>query len=1139
MQTARTSTRNRIHRVGKGVLARITSRATYYLAISIGMVLLVMPAPVHADDEPIDSTTPVKGAAKLVPWHQSLEPALEEARRRKTKVLVRVGASWCGWCRRLDKEMDRPDVQKELAGWSLVELDADNDPQEVKRLGVGPIPALRILDASGHRSRSHDGYLPAEELIDWLQGKATMATEVAGDIPEVPELEESTLPQLISLLGHRDAGVRETAARRLGVRKGLAGAEVARVFAIGKLGARLSALDLLTIWKAPVDDLDPWSPETITPERLTRLDEWAASLPPDTESEQGPPPLSLEELTQARTDIARIANVDAVEMEAIGARLARHGNQLLPIIREQRDLAKTDPERERLDWLRYRVVASDALVLNWPGGLGKLASTDVKPRHDAAAELPEMVTSGDESLLIELFAHPDPFVRELSLRALQGVGGHRAQSELVRLLSDPEPNVRAAVLKQMSENPSAEIVPEVAAYVQRETDPDLIVHAIRLLKGVPDERAVQCLVSLFKHVSWQVRAESVEAVGELVNGDDHSDSAIPAEVVADANIAILQLIDDSDGFVVSRAIVALQGCDGQFVIKPLMQAAEKHPELAEIVATTLSNREDQESKSLLKEWLTHPLESHRIAAINAMSKTNSLEGEEFITALGDSNDKVRVAAATALLQLCEFYRTFADVSENSSVEFDLAPPEIEEPASFAQQAVKALGSLFGGKLAAEKPAEAIEIQPAVSPKSEPQNVSSSEEWLIQLRAGKGYPDWIKGAIAPLKAMAASNSTAEKIIASKALTALGQDDEALRAGLVEIARNERPLLASVSEVLRWLPWDSRVTMFNELRQLTPDIDGVIPLCQELVISHDQRADETLWDVLADPQIKASSASEICLCIQRAYGIKPIGEYPMREQPPEPPVGIDVNKIRKFAVDSDHGWQTRIALILLSQLDKPQGLECSQIVANDEARPESLRNDAFVIQMICSSPADAQAAATRALVEQNTAFAGPAITCLTFGTADLDSIAAGQVQLPRLPAEPEYVVDPSGGKRLPKELTIELVTPYLDQPDKAVAARAAYLLALLGDPSGVDRVIAYWRHPSPDAKPRSWEEAAYQSIAISNDARYVPILEEIYDSMRRERAYQIRDLYWTIRSMTGPEVLKLRKRIRDEVGMDQLR
>jgi hypothetical protein len=253
-------------------------------ALSVATILRTARADDELNARPV---TPAEEDASLVTWHGSLAPAMDEARRRKTSILVRVGASWCGWCRRLDKEIVRPEVQKELAGWTLLDLDVDDDVEEVKRLSVGPIPALRVLDSAGHKVRSHDGFLAADDLIDWLRGKETDFTrEVTEQITEIPELDPTTLPALARLLAHRDAKVREAAVDRLSTSKGLAGPEVAKVFIQGKLGARLAALDLLTGWQAPVKDLDPWQPETITAERLSRLEEWAGTLTAD----EGVPP---------------------------------------------------------------------------------------------------------------------------------------------------------------------------------------------------------------------------------------------------------------------------------------------------------------------------------------------------------------------------------------------------------------------------------------------------------------------------------------------------------------------------------------------------------------------------------------------------------------------------------------------------------------------------------------------------------------------------------------------------------------------------------------------------------------------------------------------------------------------------------
>ena len=38
------------------------------------------------------------------------------------------------------------------------------------------------------------------------------------------------------------------------------------------------AMELLNGWKAPIRDLDPWRPETITPQQLKSLDAWARDV---------------------------------------------------------------------------------------------------------------------------------------------------------------------------------------------------------------------------------------------------------------------------------------------------------------------------------------------------------------------------------------------------------------------------------------------------------------------------------------------------------------------------------------------------------------------------------------------------------------------------------------------------------------------------------------------------------------------------------------------------------------------------------------------------------------------------------------------------------------------------------------------
>lgn len=1047
--------------------------ASFALAISMSA---------FADDDllgPID-VAEKPAQAKLLVWHRGLAPAVEEARRRKTWILVRVGADWCGWCKRLDKEIVRPAVQKELAEWTLVLLDADEDADEVRRLRVGPIPALRVLNSAGHPVRTHDGFLPADDLIRWLRNEeAEPLAELVEDVREVPELSKSTLPELAKLLSHRDATVREAAVRRLAVNKGLAGPGVAEVFIRGKLGARLAALDLLVDWQAPVADLDPWHPQTITAERLQELEDWAAKLSEDEESNDAPKePLTEEQLSEAKAEITRIIAADVAEMEASGARLARFGDRLLPLVQEQRKLAMSDQERERLDWLRYRLVASDALILKWPGGLMRLVSTDAKTRHDAASELAELVGHGDESLLIELFGHLDSFVRELGLKALHEVGGQRAATELSRLLSDPEPNVRAAVLKQMAESPSVELVPQIAKYIAAEADPDLIVHAARLLREVKNQQALECLITLFQHTNWQVRAEAAEAVGECVSERNYGQQQFEPETKADAFTALVQLLKDSDGFVVSRAAIALKGSDFAIAAGPLAKAAEQHPELASVVSESLVSGVNMQQKGvpILEGWLTHPSDDLRAAAVRALHHSARLDDEgQLIAALSDSSAKVRITAAEMLLQVCESERpTVARTKESDDKE------------------------------------------------------SPYEEWLTEFQSGQ-RAKWLDNAVEPLKKMVEAGSALEKTDAGLVLVALGVDGVLDR--LLELAAREPTSVVPVAASLKWLAWANRARAFSQLKRLTADSESLGRLCFQLIALRDVRAKDLLWQVLAEGAVDAALAQAVHACLLEAHGLSMYNYY-NDDDAPRTPVGFDASEVSTMVTKSEHEWQRRVGLALLLQFDVEAAVASAKVVMSDAKSPPSLQVDAFITTLIGDDPEVSRSAALEMLAGQNEVFATTAIAFLA-DRKRVNAFADGHFHLPS-----ELALQEEGGSisELLTVLTVEQLKPYQNSSDAPTAARVGYLMAMLGDPSGLDRLLDYWRQTKSDDE---WSKFVYEAISAVDDARYVPILEQIYESFRKDSPYLIRDFYWSIRTMHGPEILKLRKRIRNEVGMDELR
>src|SRR5262249_54865325 len=150
---------------------------------------------------------------------------------------------------------------------------------------------------------------------------------------------------------------------------------------------------------------------------------------------------------------------------AVRERLLRYGTNLKPEIDKRLEGSPGDQERQRLTALRYRLAASQSLALRWPDGFERLASSRQAARHQAVKELESRAAAVDEPLLLELFTSSDAFVREMSLRTLNRGSAKKVSDAFVKLLYDPDPNVRSAVLKQMLDAPSPLLVDKLVKYI--------------------------------------------------------------------------------------------------------------------------------------------------------------------------------------------------------------------------------------------------------------------------------------------------------------------------------------------------------------------------------------------------------------------------------------------------------------------------------------------------------------------------------------------------------------------------------------------------------------------------------------------------------------------------------------------------
>ncbi len=88
----------------------------------------------------------IAGAAEFK-WHRDLGSAAKQAAELDRPLLVKVGASWCGACVRMDRTtFASTSVRERLAaGFVAVNVDADRYPSVVSRFGVSSYPTTLLL----------------------------------------------------------------------------------------------------------------------------------------------------------------------------------------------------------------------------------------------------------------------------------------------------------------------------------------------------------------------------------------------------------------------------------------------------------------------------------------------------------------------------------------------------------------------------------------------------------------------------------------------------------------------------------------------------------------------------------------------------------------------------------------------------------------------------------------------------------------------------------------------------------------------------------------------------------------------------------------------------------------------------------
>jgi thioredoxin-related protein len=130
----------------------------------------------------VSSAAPAATAESKLPW-RGWDAGLAEARSSGRRVLVDVYTDWCGWCRRMERDVyARPDVREYLdRHYVIVKLDAESSGPASYRgrrqtqksiaaeFGVTGYPTTLFLKPNGEHLVKAPGYLPADRFLQVLR----------------------------------------------------------------------------------------------------------------------------------------------------------------------------------------------------------------------------------------------------------------------------------------------------------------------------------------------------------------------------------------------------------------------------------------------------------------------------------------------------------------------------------------------------------------------------------------------------------------------------------------------------------------------------------------------------------------------------------------------------------------------------------------------------------------------------------------------------------------------------------------------------------------------------------------------------------------------------------------------------------